>query len=147
VEEVDVRKNFRRSDGDIFWNSRHIPVAAKAVSRERSRFRVHSSCDLLFGGQPKWTKISKATFAMTARIATQRSVLFEADYLLDLLVSSHGFVPRDRRSRRHKILAGIRRTAARVECIATPHIQNSRRRWALALNRCRRFHELTNRVG
>jgi len=54
------------------------------------------------------------------------------------MVSSCGLVPRDRHSTLGKILAGIRRTAARVKCIAMPHIQNWRRRRLLALNTCRR---------
>ena len=52
-EEVDVPKNSWRFDGVIFRHSRHTPIATKAVSSGRRRFRVRHSLDLLLSDKPQ----------------------------------------------------------------------------------------------
>jgi hypothetical protein len=70
---------------------------------------------------------------LTPRCSAKRT-FFSGGLPLDLMVSCCGLAPRDRRSTLRKILAGIRRTAARVRHIAKLHIQNGYRRRLLALN-------------
>jgi hypothetical protein len=66
-EEVMFGKTLAALMVAFFWHSRHIPVASKAVSRERGRFRVCHSCDLLFSDKANQSKEDASGQRLTSR--------------------------------------------------------------------------------